>query len=233
MQFGEQHLLKSGNPNSSNNTRKKGSKKTQFVGALQSGLNRRAFLRQSSVAVLFATIAACKPSIDNTSSHPAPSSTSKLENNQLNELFQLNSHQKNTIQSIQIKLFPDDGDGPSANDINALEYLQWTLTDPDNSADGDGEFVVQGVGWLDSLAEQTQGDQFVNLTSEQQDKVLTQISQSSAGENWLSILIYYLMEALLFDPIYGGNTNQVGWNWLNHQPGFPRPNEQTKYRQFI
>ncbi len=116
--------------------------------------------------------------------------------------------------------------------MNALAYLQWALTDPDNAADGDGEFVVKGIGWLDGLSQQTQGDQFIKLDSQQQDKILSQISQSSAGENWLSLLIYYLIEALTLDPIYGGNPEQIGWQWLKHQPGFPRPTEATTYRNF-
>ena len=43
------------------------------------------------------------------------------------------------------------------------------------------------------------------------------------GKNWLSLLLYYLFEALLADPAYGCNPDGVGWQWLEHQPGFPRP----------
>jgi len=228
-------LLKSGRSSKLNSDAKKGSIKGIAVGALSSGLNRRAFLRQSGAAALIAGLAACKPNPSGSElmavGNDNSASTSSLQIN--SDIFELTPHQKNSIEAVQIKLFPNDGDGPSAKDINSLEYLQWSLTDPDNTADGDGEFIVKGIGWLDSLSEQTQGDQFVKLTDKQQDKILTQISQSSAGENWLSILIYYLMEALLFDPIYGGNPNQVGWKWLEHQPGFPRPTKQTLYRNFI
>lgn len=209
---------------------KKGSNKPTFVGALASGLNRRAFLKQSSAAVMLATIAACKPNNEKIQSNDAESSKKQSS---LSQNFALDQHQKDSISAVQMQLLPEDGDGPSAKDINGLAYLQWTLTDPDNLSDGDGEFIVKGVGWLDSLSEQTQGDQFVALTNQQQDKVLKQISQSSAGENWLSILIYYLMEALLFDPYYGGNPNGIGWKWLKHQPGFPAPDEKTNYRNFL
>ncbi len=235
MQRGARNLLKAGlEPIAEMSLEKKGSSKPNFVGALQSGLNRRAFLRQSSVAVLFASIAACKPNVANTAS--TDSNTPKSKKNKtinLTDTYNFDGHQKESIAMVQQIIFPDDGDGPSAKDINALAYLEWTLTDPDNDADGDGEFIAKGVGWLDSLSEQTQGDQFIKLKPEQQNKVLTQISQSSAGENWMSILIYYLMEALLFDPLYGGNPKGVGWTWLNHQPGFPAPDEETNYRNFL
>ena len=41
--------------------------------------------------------------------------------------------------------------------------------------------------------------------------------------NWLSLLLTYLLEALLADPVYGGNPGGIGWQWLAHQPGFPTP----------
>jgi gluconate 2-dehydrogenase gamma chain len=234
-------LLKSGNASNNTfsveakNTAKKGSNKPSKFSPLASGLNRRAFLKQSSAAVLVASIAACKPNID--SKQIAPNLEANLKTkapspSTSDQQFELNAHQKQTIEQVQLKLFPDDGDGPSAKQLNALAYLQWALTDPDNAEDGDGEFVVKGVGWLDGLSQQTKGEQFIKLDTAQQDKILKQISQSSAGENWLSLLIYYLIEALTLDPIYGGNPDQIGWQWLKHQPGFPRPTEATIYRNF-
>lgn len=214
---------------------KAGSSKPEFIGALASGLNRRAFMRQSSIAVMLAALAACKPNVPQNEMEPAGPKLPSQEINSkfLSNIYIFDQHQKETLTVVLMILFPDDGDGPSAKDINALAYLEWTLTDPDNDADGDGDFITKGIGWLNSLSEQTQGDQFVKLTKEQQNKVLQQISQSSAGENWMSILIYYLMEALLFDPIYGGNPNAIGWTWLKHQPGFPAPDEKTNYRNFL
>lgn len=223
------------------NHSKANSNKPFFVGALSSGLNRRAFLRQSSVAVMFASVAACKPNISgNNSDIKSSLAVSKnapkninIESTPLSDIYSFSQHQKDTLITVQMQLFPEDGDGPSANDVNALSYLEWALTDVDNEDDGDGEFITKGIGWLDGLAEQTQGDVFKKLSHSQQNKVLQQISQSSAGENWMSLLIYYLMEALLFDPYYGGNPNGIGWTWLKHQAGFPAPDESTNYRRFL
>ena len=52
---------------------------------------------------------------------------------------------------------------------------------------------------------------------------MRQIEQSRAGRNWLSLLLTYVLEALLADPVYGGNPDGIGWQWLEHQPGYPRP----------
>lgn len=62
--------------------------------------------------------------------------------------------------------------------------------------------------------------------------MLKKISQSRAGENWLSLLLYYLLESLTLDPIYGGNTDGMGWQWLGHQAGFPRPVQGKTYLDF-
>jgi len=39
----------------------------------------------------------------------------------------------------------------------------------------------------------------------------------------------YIFEALLVDPVYGGNPNGIGWKWLEHQPGLPRPTADKRY----
>ncbi len=65
----------------------------------------------------------------------------------------------------------------------------------------------------------------------QREALLRRIEQSRAGGNWLSLLLTYLLEALLADPVYGGNPDAIGWRWLEHQPGFPTPPaDRTWYR---
>jgi gluconate 2-dehydrogenase gamma chain len=34
---------------------------------------------------------------------------------------------------------------------------------------------------------------------------------------------------MLSPPAYGGNPNGIGWQWLNHQPGFPLPEKGGRY----
>ena len=113
--------------------------------------------------------------------------------------------QHSVLDAVQMQLFPNDGD-------------------PD--------FIVKGITWLNDLSQKTHGAYFVALNQPQQDKVLKQVAKSQAGENWLSILLYYLTEALMLDPIYGGNPDMIGWKWLQHQAGFPRPVTGKTYRDF-
>jgi gluconate 2-dehydrogenase gamma chain len=180
-------------------------------------LNRRTFL-----------IAGCAASAAGLSAVLLPSIASMT--NRSSHYF--SDSQRETLRAVQMQLFPDDGNGPGAEDIHAMDYLEWAMTDPKNISDGDPEFIAKGIGWLDDLAIKTEQSEFKKLTNQQKEKLLQQIATSQAGENWLSLLMYYLTEALMLDPAYGGNPNGIGWNWLEHQAGFPQPIKGKTYRDF-
>ena len=205
---------------------KQGSSKTPYAGVLASGLNRRAFLKTSIAISLLAGFTQFKPAIAELDAE------TKHANHTNSEKSHFTQPQLKTLDAVQMQLFPDDGNGPSARNINALGYLQWALSDPHNIDDGDPEFIAKGIIWLNELSTQKQNKTFITLTAEQQDKILKQIATSQAGENWLALLMYYLTEALMLDPIYGGNTAGIGWQWLEHQAGFPRPIIGKTYRDF-
>lgn len=131
-----------------------------------------------------------------------------------------------------MRLFPDDGDGPSANDLNVTTYLEWAMTDDENINDGDPEFIIKGIGWLNQLAHDEVGMRFRDGSDKQQDELITQTIDSDAGRRWVSLLLYYVVEAVTLDPFYGGNTNQIAWQWLEHQGGFPHPIQGKTYRDF-
>ena len=135
-----------------------------------------------------------------------------------------------TLAAVQEHLFPAGPDNPGAGDIQALQYLRNTIENPD--ADGaDRDFIFNGVGWLNDLAQETHKQPFTVLDEVQRETLLRRIEQSRAGGNWLSLLLTYLLEALLADPVYGGNPDGIGWRWLEHQPGFPTPHaDRTWYR---
>ena len=208
-----------------NDRLKKGSSKPELMSAYSSGLNRRAFLRKTGTAAMLLGLIGAKPSV-------VTAADEETLVDEAAEKVGFSAHQQTVIEAVQMQLFPDDGDGPSAKSLNAFRYLIWGLEDPDNKADGDKEFILRGVGWLEDLAKTTQGASFITLDSRVQDTVLKQIANSRAGENWLSLLLYYLLEALTLDPIYGGNTDGIGWQWLEHQPGFPRPVQGKTYLDF-
>lgn len=213
---------------------KRGSSKPSYAGNLANGLNRRAFLKVTSAASFSAFIAAC--STENTADLNEKNESETLANKSAKSRSQpqryFDEHQKSILEAVQQHLFPEDGDGPSAKSINAYLYLEFAMTDQKNIDDGDPEFITKGIGWLEDLSSQSLGEEFLKLPSNKQVSLLEKIATSSAGENWLSLLMYYLTEALLLDPIYGGNKEQAGWTWLEHQAGFPRPVVGKTYRDF-
>ncbi len=144
----------------------------------------------------------------------------------------LTDEQRKVLDAVQMQLFPEDGDGPGARDLNALAYLEWAMTDPVNVDDGDPVFIGKGIGWLEDLSGTAHGTGFAGLTHESQNELLQQFVQTKPAENWLSLLLFYLTEALMLDPYYGGNPDMIGWMWLQHRPGFPRPVEGKTYRDF-
>jgi len=127
-----------------------------------------------------------------------------------------------TIAQVQEVLFPAAVDIPGATDIGATIYLHRAIENPD--ADGeDKDFIFRGVGWLDGLTQERYKKTFLQITPAQQQETIEVIVKSRAGRNWVSMLLSYTLEALLMDPVYGGNPDGIGWKWLQHQPGFPTP----------
>lgn len=127
-----------------------------------------------------------------------------------------------TLDAVLQHLFPAGPDAPGAEEIGALDYLHAALGNP--LADGKDEpFVSRGAGWLDELARSETGKSFASLDEIARESVLRRVERSPEGARWLSLLLTYLLEALLADPVYGGNPRGVGWTWLEHQPGYPAP----------
>ena len=127
-----------------------------------------------------------------------------------------------TLAAVQQHLFPATEDSPGASDFKAIVYLRNSIENP--AADGeDKTFIVNGVDWLNDLSRERYQRPFSAFDEAERETVLRLIEQSRAGRNWLSLLLTYLLEALLADPVYGGNPGGVGWKWLAHQPGFPTP----------
>jgi gluconate 2-dehydrogenase gamma chain len=100
---------------------------------------------------------------------------------------------------------------------------------------------VEGIATVDALSREAFGSSFVELTEAQQDEVLRRLDrmgQQSAsaggapGESpalqqtltetdleFLPLLVMHTRQGFYADPIYGGNKDRVGWQFI----GFPGP----------
>ncbi len=157
-----------------------------------------------------------------------PLSAHAIEHNKL----KTNSSPWLVLNTLQQHLLPTEANTPGAKEINALGYLKFVVADTTLDTDT-RNFITQGVIWLEDMTQQMYKQSFIKLNELKREAVLQRIAKSEAGENWLSTLMLYITEALLTDPVYGGNTHQVGWKWLQHTPGFPRPPPDKTFPQLL
>ena len=131
--------------------------------------------------------------------------------------------QRHTVSVVQEHLFPQAPDSPGAEDINAAAYVEWVITTPGLDPDARNT-IVNGVGRLQEASRERFSAPIYDLEFAEREQLLRYLADETRwGRAWLSLLLYYIFEALLADPVYGGNPDKVGWRWLEHQPGFPRP----------
>ena len=133
-----------------------------------------------------------------------------------------------TIRAVQSILFPNDGNGPSAEDLNAFEYLLWFLQD-ELLDDYNRKSYAKGATKVNQKALDLFNQNFTDLPLDKQEEIVALMVADKKTKMWFSRLVTYIFEALLADPIYGANPNNVGWQWLSHNPGQPRPSTEISY----
>ncbi len=122
------------------------------------------------------------------------------------------------IEAVQEVLFPKGLKAPSASEFGATSYLATVSTHSSFWRD-DLKFLSHGATLL-----MDEEKNFLTMNPNSRDKALRNfVSSSSKAENWVALILFYTLEALLSDPIYGGNRNESGWRWLNHHTGKPQP----------
>ena len=123
------------------------------------------------------------------------------------------------LESVQNHLFPKQKDYPSVSEFRTMRYLK--IVSSDKSFDRDDlEFLFKGVNEIQKRGYKT------DLAYMGKEKILKAFSKERFGENWISMVLNYTLEALFSDPIYGGNANMVGWKSFNHHSGKPRPKKR-------
>ena len=130
-----------------------------------------------------------------------------------------------TIAMVHKDLFPDSDAAPNANDINASYYLN-SILNHSRVTDESKNFIQNGVKWLNEESILKYKKVYTQLSPLQRQKILKEIAKTNWGESWIQTVMTYLLEAMLGDPIYGGNRANSGWIWLEHKSGLPRPTKR-------
>ena len=123
-----------------------------------------------------------------------------------------------TLEAVQEVLFPKGLKAPSASEFGATAYLA-NVSTHSSFLESDLKFLKRGAGELMD----TYNDFLTLCFKEQEEKLREFVDDSSLGQNWVAFVLYFTIEGLLADPIYGGNKNESGWKWLGHHSGQPRP----------
>jgi gluconate 2-dehydrogenase gamma chain len=90
------------------------------------------------------------------------------------------------------------------------------------------EFYRRGLGFVDDYAQSQFQKDFIDLSAEQQDQVLTDMEADKAtgfdgpsGKAFFTQLRNDTIEGMFSDPMYGGNRDMVGWKLVGY-PGAQR-----------
>ena len=144
----------------------------------------------------------------------------------------LSEKQLSILSSVQDILFPADDNGPGASDIHATEYLLWVMSDPEKDPE-ETKYIIDGIGWVDESAGEMYSKNYLDLTRQEKEALISTVSKEGWGESWLSVILTFIFEALLADPQYGGNPDGMGWKWLNFIAGQPRPTPGLLYPEIL
>ena len=179
-------------------------------------------------------------------------------------------HQRAIVEAAMARMIPTD-DTPGAREAGTIDFLDQYLSGIEfvhAKPDGSGfeklegkpawaweqriaalrDTYVRGIEELDKRSRDMFGADFVTLSEEQQDQVLTEIerparkqqeqlaedqviggfappepalqqSMVEMGLDFVPLLALHTRQGFYADPIYGGNKNRVGWEVI----GFPGP----------
>lgn len=127
---------------------------------------------------------------------------------------------RETIAVVQNDLFPK----AKELGINTSSYITIILGHSRVTQE-DKTFLKNGVKWLNERAVEMYQKTYTKLSASKRQEVLSDISKTQWGDNWIYTMMTYIFEAMLGDPIYGGNNKEAGWKWLEFSGGTPRPSK--------
>jgi len=186
-----------------------------------------------------------------------------------NQIF-FNAHQRATVQAAMARIIPSD-ETPGATEAGTIDFVDRYLSGTDYiyaKPDGSGfekltgkrrdawqqridivrDCYTNGIQRLDAAAKQQYTTPFVDLSPDEQDALLRQLTPAeNAGEvssdadrqtlygapaepalqqtnaetelDFVGLLVLHTRQGFYADPIYGGNRNRIGWQVI----GFPGP----------
>ena len=123
-----------------------------------------------------------------------------------------------TIKVLHYDLFPK----ATELGIVTASYMH-IIFHQSHISDSDKTFIKNGVKWLHEEAIKAYKTPYTKLPIEKRQKILHTIAKTQWGDSFLYNIMGYMFEAILGNPIYGGNNREAGWKWLAFSEGKPPP----------
>ncbi len=108
--------------------------------------------------------------------------------------------------------------------IKTAPYMQIVFNHA-RISDEDKTFLKNGVKWLNEESITQYKQEYTKLSSQRRQDILTTITKTEWGDSFVYDVMNYMFEAMLGDPIYGGNNHEAAWKWLQFQGGKPSPKQ--------
>ena len=117
------------------------------------------------------------------------------------------------LEAFVDRLIPTDESGPGARESGAVNYIANTLAD--FAAEEKPRFLA-GLDALDQAARKAHDRGFADLSTTQQDEMLTAFENNSRP--FFNRVRQLTIEGMFSDPFYGGNKEFRGWDLIRY-PG--------------
>jgi gluconate 2-dehydrogenase gamma chain len=188
-----------------------------------SELDRRELLRQ--LALLSSSLAAWRCEREKKTEHadvgPASADSGLLAEapSSSGSTHALSPFQRSMLEAATSRILPTDQD-PGAKEANVIEFIDRELARPEYALLKSN--VLAGVVALRNTSIKKSGKLFTELSADEQDEVLREVEAlGPQGKDFIRILIELSLEGFLGDPLYGGNVQGVGWQFIGYGPGNP------------
>ena len=129
----------------------------------------------------------------------------------------LSREQQRTLAAAMGRILPS-GDGPGATEANAIGYADWITRQccfrPSAAC------FMTGLGLLDGVSNAAYGRAFVVCDAAEQDEVLATICAMPhpTVQRFFAMLVRMAITGFLCPPHYGGNQDEVGWQFIGFVP---------------
>jgi len=127
-----------------------------------------------------------------------------------------------TMEAVQETLWPAGPGIPGAKDLNATRVLDAALRDP-RVPPIEREWVRGWIPTLNELARARGAASFEALDPAGREAVLVAFREQDEGSGWIRLVLGYTLEAVLGDPVHGGNPGEAGWRSMGYEPCDVRP----------